>query len=369
MKNKKWFLFIISTVLICIFLLNACGTAEQTFSTEDFDDVPTHFEPTIPLPIETMLPSAKPSPLVEIVDTGVCGENAIWSLDAEGTLTISGTGNIYSYMRYRSDSVDTCEDLSQLTPPWNENYDNQSIKTVVIEHGITSIGVGAFMLCPELTNVSIPASVTDLQDSAFADCPNLTSIELPSGVTKLGSGVFWACTSLNTVFLPDTVTEVGDVAFAECSSLLTIHIMGSSPTTGKQAFFGCSSLTDISYGGTEQQWKDAKLDTIDFDSKDYTIHFSDGSSFHYVYQEPITQETAQIIAYQYWGVDPDAAIKFGSDINPTAGSGISEWNGKTYYSFERYGVGTATYVWASQNEDISIIFVDAVTGEVFTSLP
>ena len=30
-----------------------------------------------------------------VVDSGACGDNATWSLDSSGTLTISGTGEIY----------------------------------------------------------------------------------------------------------------------------------------------------------------------------------------------------------------------------------------------------------------------------------
>lgn len=83
----------------------------------------------------------------------------------------------------------------------------------------------------------------------------------------------------------------------------------------------------------------------------------------------ISLEDAQIIAYQYWGVDPEAAAKFGSDINLSVNNPMVESNGKTYYSFEQYGVGTADYVWASQNEDIKCIFIEVKTGECFVSVP
>lgn len=319
-------------------------------------------------PVESELPSATPSPTIAVLDSGACGENATWTLDAEGTLTISGSGDIYGYMGYATGSIDTCDDPSQLTPPWNEHYDNQAIKAVVIEPGITYIGVGAFMQCPELMTVSIPASVTGLGRSAFAASPKLSSIELPSGVTELADGAFWDCTNLSAVVLSNTVTKIGGSAFSGCSNLSEIHIMGNAPSIGKDAFWGCAGLTDITYGGTEQQWKEAGLDAVDFESKDYTIHFSDGSSFHYVYQEPMSQDEAHVLAYRYWGVNPDEAAKFGSDINPTEGNEIIERNGRVYYGFKQYGVGTATYVWATRNEDISMIFIDAITGEVLTNL-
>lgn len=106
--------------------------------------------------------------------------------------------------------------------------------------------------------------------------------------------------------------------------------------------------------------------------KSYDIwRYGDEETLSYindVYQEPMTQETAQIIAYRYWGVDPDEAAEYGSDIWPAEGNEITELNGRTFYAFKQYGVGTATYVWASQNEDVSMIFIDAITGEVLTDL-
>jgi len=83
----------------------------------------------------------------------------------------------------------------------------------------------------------------------------------------------------------------------------------------------------------------------------------------------MTQEEAQVIAYQYWGVDPKEAAEFGSDINPAEGGGITEKDGRTYYIFKQYRVGTATYVWASQNTDVTYIYIDALTGEAISELP
>ena len=380
MKNMRRFLTVLSITFIGILLLSACKSTNRVDDTGDHTDSQLLSDPVTDLlpepstspiassPVESEPPSVETSPLVKIVDSGVCGENATWTLNEEGTLTVSGSGAIYGYMGYHTDSDATCEDPSQLTPPWNEHYDNQSIKTVVIGPGITCIGVGAFMMCPELTNVSISDNVTVLASSAFADCPNLKFIELPSGVIELGKFVFCGCVSLNTFSLPDTIQRVDSFAFGECSSLSVLNIAGVAVEIDQQAFFGCVGLTSINYGGTKQQWSDSKLDTVDFGSKDYTLQFCDGNSFHYVYQEPLTQDAAQIIAYQYWGVDPDEAAKFGSDINPDVDNEIFEWNGNTYFSFKQYGVGTATYVWASQNENITRIFIDAITGEVFTQL-
>lgn len=58
--------------------------------------------------------------------------------------------------------------------PWASHHDN--INTVVIEHGVKSIGDGTFYNCSGLTSINIPESVTSLGDYAFSDCSSLTQM-------------------------------------------------------------------------------------------------------------------------------------------------------------------------------------------------
>lgn len=84
-----------------------------------------------------------------------------WTLDANGTLTISGEGEIPSFSR-SSDAL------------WKKYA--ESIRAVIIGDGVTIIGENAFSGCINLTRVSIPDSVTTVEVSAFAGCHNLTDI-------------------------------------------------------------------------------------------------------------------------------------------------------------------------------------------------
>ena len=168
----------------------------------------------------------------DIVASGYCGsegdgKNLTWTLDSEGTLTISGKGEMKDY-DYFSD-------------PWV----GSAVKCVSIESGVTCIGDYAFHNCTNLTGVTIPNSVTSIGGSAFSDCSSLTSITIPSSVTSIGEDVFWGCGSLTSVTIPNSVTSIGRFAFSDCSSLTSITIPSSVTSIGRFAFSGCSSLTSI----------------------------------------------------------------------------------------------------------------------------
>ena len=100
------------------------------------------------------------------VASGTCGDNLTWTLDDEGTLTISGTGDMFSY-------------FYSPRAPWYSRL--SSITSVIIEDGVTSIGWHAFDGCSSLTSIEIPDSVTSIDGSAFSGCSSLTSVTIGNG--------------------------------------------------------------------------------------------------------------------------------------------------------------------------------------------
>ena len=162
------------------------------------------------------------------VKTGKCGDNVTYSLDTEtGVLTISGTGDMADYSTYS---------------PFD---DNNSVESVIIENGVTSIGGGVFEYCTSLISVTIPNSVTSIGDSAFFGCTSLTSVTIPNSVTSIGDSAFYNCTSLTSVTIPNTVTSIGDSAFYNCTSLTGVTIPDSVTSIGRSAFSTCKSLISV----------------------------------------------------------------------------------------------------------------------------
>ena len=191
------------------------GTVIVTATTEDGG-----FTATQTVNVGYNLPST-------VIDKGECGDKVYWTLYSDGKLYISGEGDIYIY---------PCS-------PWY-SY-KESIKTVKISNGITSIDWHAFYDCANLTSITIPDSVTRIGYKAFSNCEKLTDITIPDSVTRIGEGAFYDCASLTSITIPDSITSIENSTFENCTSLTSITIPDSVASIGKRAFSDCTSLTSI----------------------------------------------------------------------------------------------------------------------------
>lgn len=126
-------------------------------------------------------------------------DNAKWTLDSTGTLTISGSGEITSCLGNYDGSYSELD--LKAAQPWF-SYDDQ-IKKVIVEEGITSVGKYNFMRCKNLKNVQLPKSLEVIYERAFRECGSLTEIKGLDQVEFLDNGAFEKCTSLEKVKLSD----------------------------------------------------------------------------------------------------------------------------------------------------------------------
>lgn len=99
-----------------------------------------------------------------VIASGTNGENVNWTLDAAGTLTVSGTGDMAG--RY-------CNDY------WGNYIDVLDIKKVIIREGITGIGQEQFSYHENLTSIEIAADVMSIEDDAFDKCTDLKTVNVP----------------------------------------------------------------------------------------------------------------------------------------------------------------------------------------------
>ena len=108
------------------------------------------------------------------------------------TLT-KGNGTVQNY----SASSGQTETHYEYTP-WY--ISSNSLKELIIEDGVTSIGSHAFHFCSSFTNVTIPDSVTSIGSYAFYRSRKLTSVTIPDSVTSIGNNAFEDCTNLKSTY-------------------------------------------------------------------------------------------------------------------------------------------------------------------------
>ena len=191
----------------------------------------------------------------EIVDSGEFGENVTWTFYENGTLVISGTGDMKDYYRnsylpyqvyVRQEKITSAVISKGVTSIGNYAFSGcRSLTSVTIGNSVTSIGEGAFYDCSSLMSVTIPNSVTSIGNSAFSKCSSLTSVTIPNSVTSIGESAFSYCSSLTSATIPDSVTSIGNYAFTGCSSLTSVTIPNSVTSIGNAAFYDCSSLMSV----------------------------------------------------------------------------------------------------------------------------
>ena len=140
--------------------------------------------------------------------------NLTWTLDTvSGELVISGEGEMKDFLSSHSYVLDTA---------WRKY--KESIKTVIINEGVTSISNYAFYDCRELTSVAMPQGITSISEDAFYICDKLTSINIPESVTSIGEYAFCHCSSLKSINIPDSVASIGEGAFGDCDRLTSISV-------------------------------------------------------------------------------------------------------------------------------------------------
>ena len=238
------------------------------------------------------------------IGSGECGNSLSWVLTDDGVLTISGTGEMWTFeLREREEASGT---IMEADTPWYRH--REKIARVIIDNGVISIEDCAFFNCCNLTDVNVSESIIRIELGAFAGCYRLSGIHVDNGntcysseegvlfnkegttilyyptektgdytipdhVTDINPGafrnckgltgltirelqadivnmMFSGCIKLKYVNLPNNITNIGFRAFFDCESLSSIHIPDSVTSIGEQAFDYCSSLTSLTIPGS-----------------------------------------------------------------------------------------------------------------------
>jgi len=171
-----------------------------------------------------------------------------WTLDDEGVLTISGTGDMPNY-------------ASSTDAPW-DTYENDIVE-IIVQEGITYIGKYAFV-CNKVLTLIIPESVTSANmsfaslpslknlyynaincNSSFesfgASCGNLENLVIGNNVTRIPDYFVLNAWKITSVNLPNSVTYIGHRSFENCP--ITSIIIPENVSTIQSRAFGQIFIT------------------------------------------------------------------------------------------------------------------------------
>lgn len=137
----------------------------------------------------------------------------------------------------------------ELSIYWSEDKVKQSLTSVKIPEGITSISGDTFYNCTNLETIEFPSTLTSIGEQAFYNCTALKSVEFPRSLVSISRNAFYGCSSLQTVSFGENVEEIGERAFDYCMALDNITFNYSSVDK-----FLTSSVEGFPYGCFGEDW-------------------------------------------------------------------------------------------------------------------
>ena len=193
-----------------------------------------------------------------------CGDNAYcYYDDRTETLTVKGYGDMFDYefgttyywFSFRREETyyveSTKGDLRRSNAPWiNDDF---TVRHVIIEDGITSIGKRAFADLQYLESVSIPESVTRIGEYAFYRCACLREFNIPSGVKTLENYMLYYNVCIENLTIPQGVQTIKTNALLLYSTK-EIHVPSSISTIEERGIVLKDSQAELFYDGSQNQF-------------------------------------------------------------------------------------------------------------------
>ncbi len=219
-------------------------------------------------------------------------QKVVWSLNENGTLSVEGCGTV-GMEKNNADSDDHFN-VSQRSIKSENIFKNlwlrswlyvnmaqeipksEKIQKIIINDGITQIGLKAFAGLDNLETVLFPSTLNNIMESSFESC-GLQSVDIPKSVRELGERAFCTCSELRQVQLYDGLQRIGAEAFAGCGNLSEIRIPQTVTQLAYMPFANCADTFDLyMYPIVAPKLDDMQYNTL-FDletdkTKNITIH-------------------------------------------------------------------------------------------------
>ena len=142
-----------------------------------------------------------------VVASGVCGNNATWTLYKSGKLVIDGFGAMDNY-------------TGKETTPWAAYL--TKISAVVIGKDITHVGNFAFAYATNAKTLIFEegSKLETIGAASFLYLHYVTEVTIPETVTKIGNNAFSYCKALTNITIPQDVTLIYPTSFNKCTKVV-----------------------------------------------------------------------------------------------------------------------------------------------------
>lgn len=200
----------------------------------------------------------------EITDAGKIGENAEYAIGGN-LLKITGSGETYNY--------GTPEAVAENSPL----EENTTFENVEISDKITSLGDSLFMNT-NIKEVNIPATVEWIGQFTFAGCRQLETAYISGKI--IGMCAFMLCTNLTSVTISTDIEQIENNIFQYSNSLEKIVYEGTTAQWNAiqkpdrwdgERTSGDFKLSEIQCSDGRFVWDDELLEWLEVKADAYTI--------------------------------------------------------------------------------------------------
>ncbi len=146
--------------------------------------------------------------------------------------------------------VSSCKNIATIGEYCFEKTKITSFDFTPFAKNMTSIGVGLFNSCQQLSTVTgyeLVECANEVGDKMFNECP-LLKIVFPPNITKIGQYAYYHSDDTGAIEVPDAVTYIGQYAFS-WSNINSISLPANLVTLCNHVFANCRSLATVDTEG------------------------------------------------------------------------------------------------------------------------
>ena len=175
--------------------------------------------------------------------------NTIVHLDNQGVLTVRAIAGRDGAMADYDNTPDV---------PWLSKYND--VTSLVVEHGVTTLGRYAFFNLENLTSVSLPDGLREIHHGAFWYCERLPEITIPYTVTSVSSNAFYYNRSIAHVYNyahAETISWDGNNTDFKSGKNTQMHVLPSQLAAYQEKFGDALNVTFVGDLAASGNWTDA----------------------------------------------------------------------------------------------------------------